>query len=324
MANILAIKNLTYNGRVIGVIGQDLKTGEFKQYSFLDFNCVSDDSEHFQLVDLKTMPNCLLKTWLSKDDMRRFDSTELLPEEIKIFLKGFSDEHKKFNSFMGFSNDDLINNERSLETVYREEPSTNHLTAVKGNYLCPINTIDIQVDRIENGSSLRPAEMELIKNVLLHELGHCKVSNFTVDFKNLVLKSRVGFHVSNFKLNPICIVGKDLIFAPKLLPQKSHFIALEEAFNEYECTFIKSDYSYSYPEYGQILNRLSDGTLLEARHFHDSDEYFRVLTRIIPDKNLARILLSYMYKSLNETEEINAGKAFTILKKYERAKSKHQ
>lgn len=318
MANILHIKNLNYNNSLFGIAGIDVDTGIIKYYFFLDNDCCYEgDNLHF--VDIDSLPNCMLKFWIEGRELKRYDEVEKLPDELKPFVSKYVTLHRNYNIQNGFSNKELNANIKNLEICFSEEPD-DKVFEVSGRYNSPANFISIVINRLQD--SLTEHQKKLEQDVLLHELGHLKVTKYSLDLVNMKLNGSIGFYNFEYKLQFICQIDDDYIYVGKKQNEIGHTIALEEIFNELECHFIKPNYGFCYPEYGIILKELSRGSLVNARHYHDTLEYFRVMKNIIDDENLAQELLDSMFFSLNRSDIEARNKAFTLLKKYERAKLK--
>lgn len=317
MGYILKTKTLEHNGRVIGIIGMDMESGETKYYTFLDNHC-NYDEDNFHLVDFNSMPNCMLKCWLK--NFKRFNNRENLPDYLRDVLDEYLKKHRDYNLQNGFPVDAIDFNFSNLETKYFNIPDTRLTFVCHGDYYSPINSIELVSNR--KSEEIASNQRVLEENVLTHELGHLKVARNILDKEVRRLNCSVGFRKFTYKLIPICMVGDDLIYIGEKIVKKPYFNALEETFNEYECSFIKKDYVCCYPFYAPILMDISNGTLLKARHENDGDEYFKVMTSIIDDENMARKTLEMMYLGLDLGSSVEQGKAFQLLKKYQKAKNR--
>ena len=317
MRHIFKVKTVEHNGRIICVIGLDMESGEIKYYTFLDNDCRYNE-DNFHLIDFNSMPNCMLKSWLG--NFKRFNNRENLPDYLKDVLDEYLKKHRDYNLKNGFPVDALDFNFPHLETKYCNIPDARLVFVCHGDYCSPENSIEL----ISNGNikGIAKHQRDIEKNVLFHELGHLKVTRTMLDKETQKLNYSVGFAKFACELIPICMVGDDLIYIGKKRIENGHLNALEETFNDYECSLANENYSFIYPLYAPILMDLSNGTFLKARNENDSEEYFKVMMRIINDENMARKTLEMMYHGLDSKAAVERSGAFKLLRKYQNVKNK--
>ena len=311
MNHILKIRNIKRNNKDIGFIGVDLETGIYKYYSTVGRDSLERVEKPF-CIDIQSSSSSYLN-YLLRQELKSLNASLL-----NNHIQKYEAIQRSYNLSKGFSNNDLDRNIPSLISEYRNDLWGSYFT-YGGKYNFPLNEIIVSTNK--NWYDLTQTQMKLIEDVVIHEVGHMAVSKYTYKACSKELDCHIGFITFTIVLVTAFELEEDIIYIPAKKRIAQDFTCLEETINEFECSNMKADYHFRYPEYGYLLSEISDGSLVRARHEGNIVEYFRVMKDLISDECLANELLELMNSSIESDNKEQRDKSFRLLQKYRDVKS---
>lgn len=330
MNYIIQIDNLYdyYNNMNFGYIGKDLNTGKIHYYSKYDRNGNYSFKNiiEFDIKNTKKSNSYLARHLQNCHYIKNKESTNKIPLDINNLSNKVIQKHLMYNKKEKYPLDTLIKNSKNL--TYKYVPGFYLLSPEEylGSYIPIENIIEIPLNK-EKYEKFKIEEKNQLEDVLLHEIGHLKVSTHLLDLKNKLLKVRTGFYTSHVIIEPILLNNQDIFL--KFVESKDLYSSgidriLEEVMNDYECKKIKNNFNITYPNVGNELNNLCDGRLQKARYYEDGiEELYDSLTRIINSRELVTELLNIINEVSNSSSfqfEKNNNQMIKILTKYKEKK----
>ena len=330
MKYIIQIGSLydNYHEMNFGYVGIDLNTGEKHYYSNYD----SKGNWSFRSITEFDMDN--------KEKLNRFlrsnlyhcyynkDGSEKIPEDVKSLAYKMIDKHLIYNKQNGYPIDDLEKNLNNLSFKYVSNISLFGDLGFSGRYIPVKNTIEMPITNID-WQRYGEDEIKETEDILLHETGHLKVSNYSLDIKNKELKVRTGFYTSIVKVEPVMLSNGDIFlkFEGTLdLCKRNEDRILEEVMNDFDCKEINPNFVPTYPNVGYILNDLCDGRLQKARYYDDGiEELYDSLNKLIKGRDLVNeLLLSIVEtnRSFEDNYDENEAHIMKLLKKYQQVRNR--
>lgn len=312
MNYIIEIDRIINNGNCIGYIGIEYKTGIIRYFTHYSNNLYYSDTL-FEIYNPKDLERYSLNY--------KREYSDRLPIELKSLLKTLIQRHKKFNLDNSFPIDMLEYNEKYLSIQY------DWYLKIFGSiatYTPLENKIDLNITK-DSWKNLGENQKKKYNQVLLHEVGHMKVSRMIIDKTTFQVYTKTGFDTSIYQFQPIFLKNGDIFLKyDKLKSSTNKYKILEEIINELECMQIDSSYVLAYPNFGREINELCDGKLLFARYTNGVEEYYDSLNKIINSKDLADELLERILDvDSNEINiESNKTKVLEIINRYKRQKYK--
>lgn len=326
MARIVQIDKLYdhYHHMTFGYAGVDLETGEIKYYSFYDHNDHYNSRILYEF-DMNNLNGQYLPWHMKYCCYKRPSFSSQLSQKLRSAVDEVIDNHKKFNIENGFPTTNLDFNRKNLSIK-----SINVLNLFGTNNVCgvyiPVSNVVELINCDCDQECISSEELLQQNSVLIHEIGHMKVTKCDLDEKNNKLLVRIGFYNSEVALEPFELQNGDVFYKIENMPGKSinkEGRALEEVINDVECSIIFPSYIGNYPKFGKQLNELCDGKLLMARYTNGIDDYYSGLTNIINSEDLATELLGNLSESIYGSEPKRAEeKAMKLIKKYQNEKFK--
>lgn len=312
-----------YNDFKFGDVGRDIDTGEISYYCSMEQDgsfCMNNYLRKFDPGD----PNeqCLAR-YMRHSRYNRDTYSKELPSELMPLVSDLIDKHIGYNKKMGYPVDMALHNKKTLSINYDSGISLFSNVALGGEYIPVENKLYMSVTDSE-WKYATADEKEAFADTLLHELGHMKVSSVIFDAEESILRLQTGFLRPVAEVKPVTTREGDIFlkFESTNGKNKGEEI-LEEVFNDLECGEIKPDYKPKYPQFGALLDKISDGRLRRARYTKGINEYYRSMSDVINSREKADELLKAMFDSVfsynrEEAEE----RAFEILEEYIQVKGK--
>ena len=328
MAKIVQIDKLydIYYRMIFGYVGVDLETGEIKYYSFYD----NDNYNPGMLYEFD-INNVKGKYLTGHMKYCYYQREGYLPRQVKNQVDEIIDSHKNYNMKNGYPTTDLDFNKNNLSVkcinilnIFGNSINVGALN-ISGGYI-PVSNI-INLKTIGYDCEYIPPNVKLQQTrVLVHEVGHMKVTRCVLDERCNKLLVKTGFYDSEAELRPCLLQNGDVFYILQNVPNldiNKEGRALEELINDVDCSIAFPSYNGSYPKIGNQLNKLCDGKLLMARYENGLDTYYSSLTSIINSENLAIELLGHLSESVYGSEpKSSEEKAMKLIKKYQNAKFK--
>ena len=276
-----------------GYVGIDIHTGEIKYYSFYDEN------GHFNPLKLhafklENVQNKRLQEHLKYCTCERIK--EVVPKEINDFVGEGIKIHRDYNKKNNYSIKNIDNYIKSLFITQNYPTSSYSIREINAGFINKKNTIYWPYNK-EECKNLSTLEQTKRKNSLFHELGHMKVTRFSIEDNIGSLKT--GFATDKFLLQPIPIADGEIFYKiekslSKIDIQSTERV-LEELLNDYECEEALPTYKGNYPPFGKRLNNLCDKKLQKARYEHNIEIYYEALEKINSKRKKAEEVLEMIY-----------------------------
>lgn len=316
-----------YQEMNFGYVGMDLDTGERHHYSKYD----SDGNWNSEVItefDINKQNDWGPLHWHLYHCSYKVEYREKLPEEVISLSYQMIDKHLIYNKQNGYPIDTLEKNLDNLSFKYVSNISLFGDLGFSGRYIPVKNTIEMPITNIE-WQRYGENEIKETEDILLHETGHLKVSNYSLDIKNKELKVRTGFYTSIVKVEPVMLGNGDIFLKFERtsdLYKRDEDRILEEVMNDFDCKEINSNFVSTYPNVGYILNDLCDGRLQRARYYEDGiEELYNSLNSLIKSRDLVNeLLLSIVEtnRSFEDNYKENEAHMMKLLKKYQHVKNK--
>lgn len=293
-------------GRVFGYIGRDLTTGQTR-YFYIDKN-KEPNIEEFNIHDIKDSQ--ILNLMNKSGNFYEKDYWNLNTPNKQIVAK-FAQKHLDYNKQYGYPQDIFKAN---LTTLRANFLTNHHLPlSINGSYAPLNNELLLNVD-IKNTQSLNNSYYQL-----LYLMGLIKVSRCYYQNNELIVKS--GFASDKYQVIPILLPDGDVFLKRHGLPSKPNILSttLDRLINDGECTLICPNYpSFYNPNFAINLKELCGGAINMARYTDGMSVYYKEMAKIIPDQNLANLLLMEIKTSKNDYR--HEEEASYILARYKKAK----
>lgn len=326
MRKIIQVEKLydNYQNLVIGYIGLDLETKNFKYYSHYNQNQVWDPYKlyEFNPQDLNAFP-LLAQALDNCQQYKDFIFALPIPKKITQLIQKYIKAHLKYNEQNHYPTDFIQYNKNFLTirrhtnfSMFRDDCHLASYEAIK-------NRINLPVD-ISLYSDLNKKDQQIINSCLIHELGHMKATQFKIDETSNTLYVQMGFYHYEDELTSINTFNGDTFYLvkEKNLSQNNLIqIALEELINEYDCANVLAKYHYVYPNLGQDLQNLCNKKLTYIRYNSCIEEVYDILFSIIKSADLVIELMEHIKDIFyGKEKEKSLSLAKNILKKYEQKK----
>ncbi len=307
----VGILNDNYCDRKFGYVGRDLETRKLHYYVMFDKqgnyspHCLKEINIH----DINQESNSVrLMCCLSHSNYKSYEEeSSKLPEDILSLIPEMINKHLAYNEENGFPTEFITNNLANLSIEYGNNVSLlDGSTIFDGAYSAVENAIKIPISK-HQWSNYNDFKKKYAEDMLLHEVGHFKVSNHKLDIKNKQLNIRVGFFNLIVNVEPIILANGD-VFLKKddennLDNSKGRI--LEDVMNDFDCQQVNPDFNLIYPKVGYILNELCDGRLQLARYYDDGiEELYESLSKIIKSRCMVDELLNSIEENNNHMMEI--------------------
>lgn len=292
------------------LIGKNLSTGEKVCYTKNPFCKISN-------ADLKKGKINYNSFWLGN----MFEKVDkILPKDLISNSRALYKKHIRYNKKkkLPFASKDLFNN-----IDFRYEIKANLFgSSYAGRYKPDTNTIFICL-AYYNWDKLTPEDKLMYKDVLLHELGHFKVSSLRYNEETNVLHCKNGYLKFKFKADVLksekdfILINLDESYEKLIIPQEDSI--LEELSNVAECMEIDPNHKIGYRLYQEIapvLNQITEGNLIHARYSGGRKSFYKSMKKVIPGENKIIDLfdnISYFMQTPNERLK---GKVVDIVKEY--------
>lgn len=276
-----------------GYVGIDIYTGKIKYYFFYEENGNFNPLK-LHAFKLGNVQNNRLQEHLKHCSCERIK--EVVPEEIAYFVKEGIKIHREYNKKKGYPIKNIDNYSKSL-FITQNYPTTSYsIRKINAGYVNKTNTIYWPYNK-EEWKNLSALEQTKRKNSLFHELGHMKVTSFSIQDNIGSLKT--GFATDKFLLQPIPTADDEIFYKiEKPLSQidtESTERVLEELLNDYDCREALSTFKGNYPPFGKRLNNLCEQKLQKARYEHNINVYYETLEKINIRRKKAKELLEMIY-----------------------------
>lgn len=322
MSKIIQINKLyDYNlDMCFGVIGMDLETREIKYYSYYNENGEYDPNGlyEFHLDQLKE--NSIIKKHLQDSNYKKQDLFDRVPTSIANLTIDLLDQHQKYNLKYHYPMDYLNQNSKNLSLRYITSWSAIERVQPHAFYLPVENEIVLITTRMIFDQEEIENTTIKIKNSLLHEIGHLKVADCTLNEEKNIFHVKTGFDEHDVKVQPVVLDNHDLFYITTCVcdAKNNYGKALEEIINDYDCSLVDPLYFGTYPKLGERLDRLCGNTLLLSRYTKGVDFLYDHLQQIIPSNYLASELLEHIGNSVcGDDPKASENKAMQLIKKYE-------
>ena len=229
-------------------------------------------------------------------------NTKNLPHELVNLIPKLVKSHIDYNTRMGYPTDIALHNIKTLKIQYETGRNMYGEPDFIGQYTSVNNIMSLAISADE-WKQMSPKKRNYAVSVLLHELGHMKISTAKFNEVDNELTIQIGFSKQVIKVQPISTQEEDTFL--KWQSRRDTKVAfsgeyiLEEIFNDLECGEIDPNFTPSlHPQFGLLLDKISDGKLRIARYTIGIEEYYRSLCAVIPSREKANELLSAMYNTV--------------------------
>lgn len=303
-----------------GYVGIDIDTKKIKYYSFYD------DRGHYQPnklyeFDARKLRCEALRIHMGYCHYQRPKYSEILPKILLPTTKEIIEEVISYNKRKNYPTSYINNNKKDLSIQYKNNIDFFDQEVFGAIYMPVLNILGLPITKGE-WENFSEIEKQRIKNHIIHEIGHMKVTRYHLEEKTKTLYIAMGFLEQEIPLELRRIQNGDLLYITKKEKEEDKKQrALEEIINDAECRDIFKDFQGNYPNFGKRLNYLCNNQLYKARYDRGLEEYYQELEEIIKGESQATALLEELTESIyGEQKEEAKKRVDQLIKKYESAK----
>lgn len=323
MSKIIQINKLyDYNHAIpFGVVGIDLETKRIKYYSYYNEKEEYRPNGLYEFYPDQLKENSIIKEHMRDKNYKKYNLFDQAPTSMAYLTIDLLNKHQEYNLEHHYPVNYLSQNRKNLSLKYITSWSTFERVQPSALYIPVENEIQVITPRMMPDHEATEEEKIRIKNSLLHEIGHLKVTNYTINEEKNILHVKTGFYENNVKTRPIMLENNDIFYKIEQVPNAMDCYqerALEEIINDYDCSLVDPFYSGNYPKLGERLDRLCGNILLLSRYTKGADILYDHLYQIIPSNYLASELLEHIGNSIYGGDpKASENKAIQLIKKYE-------
>ncbi|MCX4365173.1 MAG: hypothetical protein OSJ70_05310 [Bacilli bacterium] len=319
-----------YENTIFGYIVYDIESKEVKYYSFFNKEDIYTPGVLHEFDPFNKDPNYYVNDHDFFGRKKRTTISPSLPEELVEYINSAILLHRSFNKNNNLPTEYLDENKKYISIDYNMsfgsflDRSLELLSSAF--YNAGDNSINFHVSK-QDWSSLPKEIKDKLKYVARHEVGHMKVTNYTLDESNSKLLVQTGFNHDSMDVKLFKTDDGDAVYVLGEIDynkDKEIEIGLEEIANDFDCLVASNgDFPVSYTEIGRDLNRLFGGKLLEFRYNATVDDLVAYLREIIPSEDMAYELLDTLTHVIyiDEREKYEQ-KALSMMKTYEKELAK--
>ena len=244
--------------------------------------------------------------------------SEILPKILLPTTKEIIEEVISYNERQNYPTSYINNNRKDLSIQYRNNIDFFGQEVFGAIYMPVLNILGLPITK-GDWEDFSETEKQRIKNNIIHEIGHMKVTRYHLEEKTKTLHVTMGFLEQEIPLEPRRIQNGDLLYITKKEKEEDKKQrALEEIINVAECAEIFKDYQGNYPNFGKRLNHLCNNQLFNGRYDRGIEEYYQALEEIIKSESLATSILEELTESIYGEQKEEAEKRVNqLIKRYE-------